>query len=267
MVFFADLMQDHEKVISHMLQNNQFEEAIRKLENVVSKCTVERYNSDWFVFIWYSFHSDCWKMCFEAQLTSCDYNFSFVFFLYTCVMLSLRLLFQAEPKLVYKFSPQLMQHVPSLTVDMWRILSTHDSTRAHTRPPLDPKRLIPSLVQYDVKPQQGQVSKQTIGLWIDPCNALQKYFLIFPILNFANCFFPQIILLQQPYMLWIFWIVNLIPFKSAKPTRLLRNWVQLLVYESQWMLFSDYIYFIEVLYITDTWGYKVFGVLYENAEE
>lgn len=40
MVFFADLMQDHEKVISHMLQNNQFEEAIRKLENVVSKCTV-----------------------------------------------------------------------------------------------------------------------------------------------------------------------------------------------------------------------------------
>ena len=173
MVFFADLMQDHEKVISHMLQNNQFEEAIRKLENVVSKCTVERYNSDWFVFIWYSFHSDCWKMCFEAQLTSCDYNFSFVFFLYTCVMLSLRLLFQAEPKLVYKFSPQLMQHVPSLTVDMWRTLSTHDSTRAHTRPPLDPKRLIPSLVQYDFKPQQGQVSKQTIGLWIDPCNAMQ----------------------------------------------------------------------------------------------
>ena len=46
MVFFADLMQDHEKVISHMLQNNQFEEAIRKLENVVSKCTVKRYNSD-----------------------------------------------------------------------------------------------------------------------------------------------------------------------------------------------------------------------------
>ena len=191
MVFFADLMQDHEKVISHMLQNNQFEEAIRKLENVVSKCTVKRYNSDWFVFIWYSFHSDCWKMCFEAQLTSCDYNFSFVFFLYTCVMLSLRLLFQAEPKLVYKFSPQLMQHVPSLTVDMWRTLSTHDSTRAHTRPPLDPKRLIPSLVQYDVKPQQGQVSKQTIGLWIDPCNALQKYFLIFLILNFANCFFHK----------------------------------------------------------------------------
>lgn len=35
LVFFADLMQDYEKVISHQLQTNQFDKAIEQLDKVV----------------------------------------------------------------------------------------------------------------------------------------------------------------------------------------------------------------------------------------
>lgn len=52
-----------------------------------------------------------------------------------------------------------MQHVPSATVDLWQTLSPYHNPR---RPPLDPKKLIPSLVQYDVrKLQSGQVTSTT----------------------------------------------------------------------------------------------------------
>ncbi|KAF6032157.1 VPS18 [Bugula neritina] len=94
LVFFADLMKDYEKVISHQLQNHEFEKALEQLERV------------------------------------------------------------GDARLVYKFSPLLMQHVPSATVDLWQTLSPYHNPR---RPPLDPKKLIPSLVQYDVrKLQSGQ---------------------------------------------------------------------------------------------------------------
>ena len=36
LVFFADLMEDYEKVIGHQLQNNNFEQAIEQLQKVVS---------------------------------------------------------------------------------------------------------------------------------------------------------------------------------------------------------------------------------------
>ncbi|XP_067928521.1 vacuolar protein sorting-associated protein 18 homolog [Watersipora subatra] len=87
LVFFADLMKDYEKVISHQLQNNNFEPAIEQLQAV------------------------------------------------------------GDVRLVYKFSPLLMQHKPAATVDLWKSLySNQDPSKA--RP--DPKKLIPSLVQYGV---------------------------------------------------------------------------------------------------------------------
>lgn len=46
---------------------------------------------------------------------------------------------QSEVDLYYKFSPLLMQYVPKETVDAW----------LHQGKQLDPKRLIPALVQYD----------------------------------------------------------------------------------------------------------------------
>lgn len=36
LVFFAELMNDHEKVIAHRLQTNDFEKAISQLQKVVS---------------------------------------------------------------------------------------------------------------------------------------------------------------------------------------------------------------------------------------
>ncbi|CAH1786190.1 unnamed protein product [Owenia fusiformis] len=46
---------------------------------------------------------------------------------------------QPDKELLYKFSPLLMQNIPELTVDAW----------INTGRNLDPKRLIPALVQYD----------------------------------------------------------------------------------------------------------------------
>jgi len=63
--------------------------------------------------------------------------------------------FQPDAQLVYKFSPLLMQHVPEATVDMWKTLSRGKDNF----PPLKPAKLIPALVQYEMKKlQPGQVS-------------------------------------------------------------------------------------------------------------
>ena len=50
-----------------------------------------------------------------------------------------RVVLQNNRELFYSFSPQLMQNVPAETVDAW--ISKRDL--------LDPRRLIPALVQYD----------------------------------------------------------------------------------------------------------------------
>ena len=55
--------------------------------------------------------------------------------------------FQNDVELFYKFSPLLMQNVPKETVDAW-ISKGKD---------LDPKRLIPALVQYDHNKYRMQV--------------------------------------------------------------------------------------------------------------
>lgn len=44
LVFFAELMEDYEKVISHRLQRNEFNHAIEQLTNKVS--TKDRHGSD-----------------------------------------------------------------------------------------------------------------------------------------------------------------------------------------------------------------------------
>lgn len=60
---------------------------------------------------------------------------------------------QGDAGLVYKFSPLLMQHAPKSTVDMWKAICAARGDRA-----LDPKKLIPALVQYRVtKLVDGQV--------------------------------------------------------------------------------------------------------------
>ncbi|XP_052823980.1 vacuolar protein sorting-associated protein 18 homolog [Octopus bimaculoides] len=53
---------------------------------------------------------------------------------------------QNQMELFYKFSPVLMQHIPVETVKSWK----------KQRNKLDPKRLIPSLVQYDSKKHNEQ---------------------------------------------------------------------------------------------------------------
>ncbi|CAH2327741.1 vacuolar sorting-associated 18 homolog [Pelobates cultripes] len=78
MVYFAVLMQDYERVVSHHCQHDDYEEALK----VLSK------------------HKD--------------------------------------EKLFYKFSPVLMQHIPQSVVDSWIAMGKK----------LDPKNLIPALVNY-----------------------------------------------------------------------------------------------------------------------
>jgi len=79
MIFFAVLMQDFERVISHHIQQNNYTSALELMSKQVNKA------------------------------------------------------------LFYKFSPILMQHVPRETVNAW--IAEKDR--------LDPRRLIPALVQYD----------------------------------------------------------------------------------------------------------------------
>lgn len=52
-----------------------------------------------------------------------------------------------DTELFYKFSPILMQNIPSDTVDAWISKGKH----------LDPKQLIPALVQYDHQKYKMQV--------------------------------------------------------------------------------------------------------------
>ena len=47
---------------------------------------------------------------------------------------------QDDPELVYEYSPQLMRYEPVLAVDAWLQFKE-----------LDPRRLIPALMRYDVK--------------------------------------------------------------------------------------------------------------------
>ncbi len=51
-------------------------------------------------------------------------------------------------ELFYKFSPLLMQNIPKETVDAWISKGKQ----------LDPKKLIPALVQYDHQKYRAQVS-------------------------------------------------------------------------------------------------------------
>ncbi|KAL4225031.1 Vacuolar protein sorting-associated protein 18 like protein [Mactra antiquata] len=87
LVFFARLMQDYEKVVSHHIQYDNYRGALE----VLSK--------------------------------------------------------QSDTSLYYKFSPLLIQHIPKDTVKAWMAQGSH----------LDPRKLIPALVQYDHKkhPDQG----------------------------------------------------------------------------------------------------------------
>lgn len=55
---------------------------------------------------------------------------------------------QFSRDLFYKFSPMLMQNIPKETVDAW--IAKKDQ--------LDPKRLIPALVQYDHNKYAAQVN-------------------------------------------------------------------------------------------------------------
>lgn len=84
LVFFARLMEDHERVISHHLQHKDYQHAL-----------------------------DC--------LTK-----------------------QPDIELYYKFSPLLLQCLPTKTVDAWIRMGKQ----------LDPKRLIPALVQFDQKSKE-----------------------------------------------------------------------------------------------------------------
>lgn len=84
LVFFARLMEDHERVISHHLQHKDYQHALE------------------------------------------------------CLMK------QPDVELYYKFSPVLLQCLPSRTVDAWLRMGKQ----------LDPKRLIPALVQFDQKSKE-----------------------------------------------------------------------------------------------------------------
>lgn len=54
-------------------------------------------------------------------------------------LIPLAVWYQPDIELYYKFSPVLMQHLPRETVDAWIRVGKQ----------LDPKKLIPALVQYD----------------------------------------------------------------------------------------------------------------------
>ncbi|XP_023930234.1 vacuolar protein sorting-associated protein 18 homolog [Lingula anatina] len=88
LIYFATLMEDFERVITHYVQHDNYREA---LETLAKHCT-------------------------------------------------------NDTELVYKFSPLLMQHVPKETVDVW----------IHLGRQLDPKKLIPALVQYDHEKRREQ---------------------------------------------------------------------------------------------------------------
>ncbi|XP_055957598.1 vacuolar protein sorting-associated protein 18 homolog [Patella vulgata] len=87
MVFFAVLMKDYERVISHHLQHENYKRALEVLQNK-----------------------------------------------------------QNDVELYYKFSPILMQYTPKETVDAWIKQGRQ----------LDPKKLIPALVQYDQEKYKQQ---------------------------------------------------------------------------------------------------------------
>lgn len=87
MIYFAILMHDYEKVVSHYIQADDYRKAL------------------------------------EYLMKQSD-----------------------QIELIYKFSPLLMQHIPSYTVNMWMELARE----------LDPKKLIPALVQYDYEKYKEQ---------------------------------------------------------------------------------------------------------------
>ncbi|XP_071954720.1 vacuolar protein sorting-associated protein 18 homolog [Antedon mediterranea] len=89
MVFFAMLMQDYDRVVSHHIQHNDYKSAL----DVLNK--------------------------------------------------------PQDDQLFYKFSPVLMQHIPKALVDAWILMKKK----------LDPKKLIPSLVQYDHSVQTNQTNE------------------------------------------------------------------------------------------------------------
>ncbi|XP_033107072.1 vacuolar protein sorting-associated protein 18 homolog [Anneissia japonica] len=89
MVFFAMLMQDYDRVVSHHIQHGDYKSAL----DVLNK--------------------------------------------------------PQDDQLFYKFSPVLMQHIPKSLVDAWILMKKK----------LDPKKLIPSLVQYDHSVQTSQTNE------------------------------------------------------------------------------------------------------------
>ena len=91
---------------------------------------------------------------------------------------------QHDMELFYKFSPILMQNVPNDTVDAW----------INKGKQLDPKRLIPAIVQYDHAKQRTQVSLSlNVYLWtlryyafsMKPCSHIT--FAVTATLKFALC--------------------------------------------------------------------------------
>lgn len=58
-----------------------------------------------------------------------------------------------DTELYYKFSPVLMQHIPNELVSAW----------IEQGKTLDPKKLIPALVQYDHSAQSSQVKTEPFG--------------------------------------------------------------------------------------------------------
>ena len=54
---------------------------------------------------------------------------------------------QSDVELIYKFSPLLMQYIPKDTVTLW----------IKKKSELEPKKLIPALVQYDHNKYREQV--------------------------------------------------------------------------------------------------------------
>ena len=86
-----------------------------------------------------------------------------------CVSLSLSLSFQNERKvrfqkfagLYYKFSPVFVKYIPNSTVDAW--IAAADKL-------LDPKRLIPALIQYNKPGDTNQTMlKEQVQLYYSIC--------------------------------------------------------------------------------------------------
>ena len=88
-------------------------------------------------------------MASNKGLKKCTCNFyTICVFLVYCLYFSL----QEKLELFYKFSPILMQNIPRELVDAW--ITKKDR--------LNPRQLIPALVQYDSHKYKAQVGVHTI---------------------------------------------------------------------------------------------------------